>query len=582
MKQQLNKERLIALVDQVRADKEENFEQLYAELLPLVYYRALVLLNDREEAQKVTQAAFIHVYKHIEELKNSDYFQTWLNAVIASACRGMLQARKHEHDISAELGQDILADLLGGSESFSPDEALEAHEADEETWAAIQSLSQKQKEVILLYYVEGLSVDDIAGVLGVTYTAARSRLFKARRHLLVLLGEGEPSLAATMPGFEVNSALGRMDAMLIVPFITRQLMQFELSPNFGELSASVARLIPEHHSLLTVAPDIWSNVVRAVGLPALASATAPVIAGTAISASAASATAANASHLPALTLKLIPKLIARATANPAQAAVAGVVSVALVAGVAAGGVTLAHRAATAAAQKQAAAKVVHTGGGGSGGGKGGSSGSSGTQSQSSDDQKSAANDQSQTSTQNKTQSGQAARGGAAGRRTASAANAGSGSGPGPGSSSPGNPPALPPAPGGQDDGTGGSPSHRGLIITPPSRPTTDTPGPSKPTTDTPGHGGKDRGLTIEPVRPPLIIRSQQSQQSRQSKQSKRPKRPARPSHRAQPTPPGVSIPCSQICSVAIGTAACYDNKPRVFSDCDRKAYVSFDRKRSSN
>jgi len=360
VKQQLSKERLTTLIHDVRADKEEHFEQLYAELLPLVYYRALVMLNDRDEAQKVTQASFIHIYKHIDELKNPDHFQAWLNAVITSACQGMLQARKHEHDLSDDIGQDMLADLLGGSESYYPDEALEAHEADEKIWAAIQALSQKQKEVILLYYIEGLSIDDIAGVLGITYTAARSRLFKARRHLLVLLEEsGEKVAVAPAPGLELNSALGRMDALLILPFITRQLTQFELSPNFGELGASVARLIPQHHSLLTVAPDIWGNVVRAVGLPALA-ASAPTIAGTAISASQASATAAHAAHLPASSLKLIPKLISRATANPAQAAVVGVATVALAAGVVTGGTVLV-RHAVSTNQKQVAATSVSTG-----------------------------------------------------------------------------------------------------------------------------------------------------------------------------------------------------------------------------
>ena len=356
MKQQLSNKRLLELISAVRADKEENFEQLYAELLPLVYYRALVLLNDRDEAQKVTQACFVHIYKHIDELKKPEYFQAWLNAIVTSACRGMLQAREHAHDISNELGRDILADLLGGSESYAPTEALEAHEADEQIWASIQALSQKQKEVILLYYIEGLSVDDIAGVLGISYTAARSRLFKARRHLLNLLETGKEAPAASLSGTKLDAALEHMDAMVVLPFLARQLANFESSPRFGELAASIAHLVPEHHSLMAVAPSIWTGIVHELGLPALATAAAPVIAGTTISASQVTATAARAHALPKATGKLLPRIISRFTTNPAQAVVVSVASVAVVSAAVVGGIALAHHATPPAPPARTAAQ----------------------------------------------------------------------------------------------------------------------------------------------------------------------------------------------------------------------------------
>ncbi|MCL2324593.1 MAG: sigma-70 family RNA polymerase sigma factor [Actinomycetia bacterium] len=337
MDDQKSDKRLRDLVAATRLDKEENFEQLYAELLPLVYYRALVLLNDRGEAQKVAQVCFVHLYKHIEELHDLDQFQPWLEAVIASACKGMMQARKHAHDIDTELGHDLLADMIGGSESYRPDEALEAHESDEAVWAAIQALSQKQKEVILLYYVEGLSVDDIAAVLAISYSAARSRLFKARRHLMALLEKEGEKAAVGLRSLDLNTALGRMDALILLPFLSRQLADFGSSAGFGKLATSIARLIPEHHSLLTVSAEIWSGVAREVGLLARS---APVIAGSVLSASQVAATTARAASLPGAALKLIPKLLRSASSNPVQAAVVGVASVAVVAGVAAGAVML--------------------------------------------------------------------------------------------------------------------------------------------------------------------------------------------------------------------------------------------------
>jgi len=340
MERRLDEERLNKLVDNVRADKEEHFEQLYAELLPLVYYRSLVLVNDRDDAQKVTQACFVHLYKHIGELKNTEYFLAWLNAVITSACRGVMQSRRREQDISVELGKDMLADLLGGNESFAPDEALEAHEADERVWAAIQGLTQKQKEAILLYYIEGLSVGDIAGVLGLSYTAAKSRLFKARKRLLVLLTEDEQASAVAPANLGLDSALRHMDTMLIMPFFAHQLTHFELSPRFGELGASLAQLIPTHNSLLSVSATVWNNIFHELGLPVLKA--APALAGTAISVAQASATGAHAAALPGAGKTLLT-VLKGVFANPAQTAVVGVASVACVAGVVAGGMLLAKR-----------------------------------------------------------------------------------------------------------------------------------------------------------------------------------------------------------------------------------------------
>ncbi len=152
------------------------FEPLVTRYERVLFSVALRLVGDYEDARDATQNAFIRAYEHLETFDPQRRFFSWIYRIVVNEC---LNLRRSRHP------NEPLADTMvtpGGA--F---EGVEAAEMSDRIQAALATLTEEYREVVILRHFVDLSYEEISDVLGVPDKTVKSRLFSARKRLAELL-----------------------------------------------------------------------------------------------------------------------------------------------------------------------------------------------------------------------------------------------------------------------------------------------------------------------------------------------------------------------------------------------------------
>lgn len=128
-----------------------------------------VLRNDEDVADAISESV-IKAYCHIDQLKEDKAFKAWLLKIVHHTSVEMLRKRRPTVDIEE---QTDLADR-SSPEDLSAKIALRD---------AVEALRQPYRTVVILYYYECLSVEDIAAVTSASKGAVKKQLSRAREIL---------------------------------------------------------------------------------------------------------------------------------------------------------------------------------------------------------------------------------------------------------------------------------------------------------------------------------------------------------------------------------------------------------------
>lgn len=164
------------IVERVWENKEAHADELFNSILNMIYYITLKKINDRQEAEDLTQEIAIYIYTHIEDVRSAEAFYTWMNCVIF----GFVQKKKKQ--LARVDFVDFNLEVMDTAEEVknNPEELTLSKEKQEYVMEVIDGLSEKQKDVILLYYYQQLPLEHIAQILDISVNAVKNRLFKAR------------------------------------------------------------------------------------------------------------------------------------------------------------------------------------------------------------------------------------------------------------------------------------------------------------------------------------------------------------------------------------------------------------------
>ena len=168
----------------VNAPPLDAFERLIAAHEPRVRrlaYRLLGWQGGRDEIDDVVQDVFLAAYKRSETFRGESDVSTWLASVTINRCR--TYQRRQVLRLKWFRRQHVENEALGSDEKSLRDEA------GERVRTAIDALRAKDREVIVLFYLEALPIAEIASMLSVTNNAIEVRLHRARQRLKELLGD---------------------------------------------------------------------------------------------------------------------------------------------------------------------------------------------------------------------------------------------------------------------------------------------------------------------------------------------------------------------------------------------------------
>jgi len=195
------------------------FRSLVVRYQRKVYAVALGIVKDADLAWDVSQDVFVRVHRGLEGFKGESSFFTWLFRIathvsIDSVRRERVGQRDQVDDIDEtdleDAGEGILATPLGND----PRETLLRRELAEKMEAALATLPEKHRTILVLREVEGLSYEELAERLEIHKGTVMSRLFHARKKMQAALrgyAGGMPAAAAAGTEVERKSQDGEIE-----------------------------------------------------------------------------------------------------------------------------------------------------------------------------------------------------------------------------------------------------------------------------------------------------------------------------------------------------------------------------------
>lgn len=162
-------------------EEESRFEQIYHQNKNLLYYCAYDILGDVQLSEDAVSEAFLALIQNMDKIAGNDAERTrsYLVIIVRNAARKLCRSRKHEVVTAPQELPDLTSVQLD----------IHAREAKADLFRLVQSLDEKYADVLLLKYYHHLKDREIAVSLGISLTAAKSRLARAKRLLAEKLKE---------------------------------------------------------------------------------------------------------------------------------------------------------------------------------------------------------------------------------------------------------------------------------------------------------------------------------------------------------------------------------------------------------
>lgn len=170
---------LAGLVTAARGGDRSAFEALVRATTAETYTLAFRLTGNEEDARDVVQETYLRAYKGIGKFRGDSQFSTWLYRITANCAATQLGRRKrHRHD-----DLDDAVPLEDPSPEIDPSARAEASSLRDRLTVALDDLPPTLRSVVVLRDVYDLPHEAIAAELGISESAAKVRLHRARKQL---------------------------------------------------------------------------------------------------------------------------------------------------------------------------------------------------------------------------------------------------------------------------------------------------------------------------------------------------------------------------------------------------------------
>jgi RNA polymerase sigma-70 factor (ECF subfamily) len=162
----------------VETDRRREFEARLAECGPLAYRVARGVLRNTADAEDVAQEALLRAYRHFDRLRDRNRFRGWLVRIAFRLALDRLRSRKRSEVRDTLWSQPEHRPPAATAEDLAASNEFQAH-----LDRALEELPEKLRLVLLLAALEGHTIEEISGMVGISTGTVKSRIFYARRQL---------------------------------------------------------------------------------------------------------------------------------------------------------------------------------------------------------------------------------------------------------------------------------------------------------------------------------------------------------------------------------------------------------------
>jgi len=168
------------LLQQAQQGQLEAFEILYHKYEQPVFRTALGIMGNRQAAEEVLQDCFVRAHRHLNHLHGDPSVGPWLHRVTVNLCYSRLR-RNYLSRMTVPL--EAISNRLFSTHGLSPEERSQDNEMKAAVHSGIEALDAKHRAVVVLYYLQDMSLEEISAILDCPVGTVKSRLFHARKEL---------------------------------------------------------------------------------------------------------------------------------------------------------------------------------------------------------------------------------------------------------------------------------------------------------------------------------------------------------------------------------------------------------------
>lgn len=170
-------------------NKQQSKQELLTDLMErhgdMVLRIAYTYSKDRARAEDLAQEVFIRCYHSLDSFEERSTYQTWLYRIAVNHCKDYVKSWAFRNLIPSS----VLPERTEQEGSSVMTEVIQ-NEDKKALFDQVLKMSVKYREVVILYYYEDLSVDEVASVIGCKSNTVKSRLRRARNRLKQLVEGG--------------------------------------------------------------------------------------------------------------------------------------------------------------------------------------------------------------------------------------------------------------------------------------------------------------------------------------------------------------------------------------------------------
>jgi RNA polymerase sigma-70 factor (ECF subfamily) len=175
-----------ALVTRAKAGDMDAFSELVRHYDRRVFRMAKQITQNDDDAEDVLQETFLKAYTHLDDFQGNSKFYTWLVRIAVNEALMKLRKRRSDRtvplDEPIDTGEDEMVREIAVWDE-NPEDTYSREELADILDQAIQSLKPAYRTVFILRDIEEMSIEETAEALGLSISAVKSRLLRARLQL---------------------------------------------------------------------------------------------------------------------------------------------------------------------------------------------------------------------------------------------------------------------------------------------------------------------------------------------------------------------------------------------------------------
>jgi RNA polymerase sigma factor (sigma-70 family) len=169
-------------IEKIKNGQVNYFSYIVENYKDIVFSIAMKVLKNRDDAEEMAQEAFIKAYNSLHTFKGNSKFSTWLYSITYNHC--ITQVRKKKYHMSSL--DDV--QISDEDDNFNFD-GIDAETRQQYLETAMKKLPEEDYTLLILYYYEDQSVEEIARITKLTESNAKVKLHRVRKKLYTILNE---------------------------------------------------------------------------------------------------------------------------------------------------------------------------------------------------------------------------------------------------------------------------------------------------------------------------------------------------------------------------------------------------------